>query len=338
MLHSSQCLPNDELSPMFQYDIAPYHRPIVRLPNGLELRASVEPDGPLLDSFFAEYDRAFVLPNEKEEIDGFRSCLTLNLPPAYAPLAERHGPFREFVAVAFDTTGGNDTLVGGASLICYPLQSETGGTILAMNLNYIFVLPEHRRRGYLSRIVDACRQLARRAFRPRGGAPTFDSVPVLIFMELNDPLSLDQAAYALDTFHSGLDQLQRIGIWASAGARIIDFPYVQPALSATQAADRNLLLAVLGAPGTELSGCLIRDHMATFFAISVLKGADPAQDQDVQAQLRLLNDICRSGKALDLMDPRPYLGSQVGQLTATSLREPPRNLRDALRHYPLPVR
>ena len=315
---------------MVPYDIAPEYNPVVCLPDGLELRASVEPDGPLLDSFFAEYDRAFVLPNEKEEIEGFRECLALNLPPAYESLAARHGPFREFVAVAVENSEGSETLVGGASLICYPLRSETGSPVLAMNLNYLFVLPKQRRRGNLGRILHACGLLARRAFLPQGDAPTLDIIPLLIFMELNDPLKLDPTEYVLDTTHSGVDQLKRIGIWAKAGARIIDFPYIQPALSLAQAPERNLLLAVWGTTETELSACLLRDHMATFFAISVLKGGDLSQSPDAQEQLNLLDNICQSGTRLALMDPTPYLTSQAGK----SVCEATRSLRDILRRNP----
>lgn len=292
---------------MTGYDITPELHPAVRLPDGLELRATVDPDNSLLDTFFAGYDRAFVLPNEKEEIDGFRDCLALNLPPAYVPLAERYGPFREFVAVAVDTGLVPEAVVGGANFICYLLTSEAGKPVLAMNLNYIFVLPEHRRQGYLGRILDACEQLARQAFRSKDGSSESGAIPLLIFMELNDPLRLGPAEYALDTGHSGLDQLQRIRIWASKGARIIDFPYVQPPLAEAQAADHNLLLAVLGADGTGLSACLLRDHLSRFFAISVLKGGTKQREGEADAQLKILDRQCREEWSLDLLDPMPWL-------------------------------
>lgn len=313
---------------MIRYDIAPARRPVARLPDGLELRAGVEPDDPLLDVFFAGYDRAFVLPNEKEERSGFLECLALNLPPAYDRLAGRYGPFREFVAVAVDTAGGAETIVGGANFICYPLPADGVPPLLALNLNYVFVLPEHRRRGHLGRILAACDGLARQAFLPLDDAPPTSALALAMFMELNDPLRLDADAYALDTGHSGLDQFQRIGVWARMGARIIDFAYVQPPLSATQAADHTLLLAVLGMAGHALSPCLLHDHLARFFAISVLKGGDPAVSPDAAAQLDGLEAMCRAGRAVALLDPAPAIaaareqggGMRAGR-NAGSLRE-----------------
>lgn len=318
---------------MIPYDIASNRQPVARLPDGLELRACLEPTDPLLVDFFDGYDRSFVLPNEKEEIDGFRDCLALNVSPAYEQLAARYGPFREFVAVVVDTVRVPAVIVGGANFICYPLIAETGDPLLAMNLNYVFVLPEHRRHGYFGRILTGCEQLARSAFVPRGEAPNPDGLPLLMFMELNDPLCLDPADYAIDTAHSGLDQLQRIRIWAKAGAAIIDLPYVQPPLSETQAADHNLLLAVRGATGTKLSACLLRDHLERFFAISVLKGADSRQSPETVRQVKLLNDMCAQGACLALMDPIPYLDSPEIQSTASQPVRQDGNLRNALRNY-----
>lgn len=40
----------------------------VVLPGGVRVRASDDPDSPLLNRFFEGYDRAFVLPDEREEL------------------------------------------------------------------------------------------------------------------------------------------------------------------------------------------------------------------------------------------------------------------------------
>ena len=321
---------------MTRYVLAPEARPVVRLEDGLELRAAIDPADPLLEVFFAGYDQAFVLPSEKEEIDGFRDCLALNLPPAYQPLAARHGPFREYVAVAVDTTEATETVVGGANLFCYPLRMANGEDLLAMHLNYIFVPPTQRRRGYFRRILRACEALARQAFVARDGAPATATLPLVMFLELNDPLRLDADDYARDTAHAGLDQLQRIAIWVRAGTRIVDFPYVQPPLSATQAADRNLLLAVRGIDARQLSACLLREHLNRFFAISVLKGGDPARNPDARAQLRQLDERCGAGSGIDLLDPRAFLADQAATATASNVLLASDNLRDALRRHASP--
>ncbi len=296
---------------MARYDLESIPHPVARSTDGLELRAATDPDDPLLENFFAEYDRAFVLPDEKEEIAGFRDCLALNLPPAYPRLAARYGPFREFVALAVDTGGGTETVVGGANFICYPLETGSGGHVLTMNLNYVFVLPKYRRRGYLGRILAACERLARMTFRPADGAKAPDELPLYIFMELNDPLRLAPAAYARDTLHSGMDQLQRVAVWARMGARIIDFPYVQPPLSAVQAADPTLMLALIGPGETdEVAPSLLAAHLVRFFAISVLKGREPQEDADASAQLTSLAALAQQGRRVALLEAGAWLAAQ----------------------------
>lgn len=314
----------------FPYDIVSDRLPVVQLPDGLELWACVDPKDPLLVAFFEGYDRAFVLPNEKEKINGFHDCLSLNLPPVYERLAARHGPFREFVALAVDTNQAPEVTVGGANLICYPLRTEAGEHFLVVNLNYIFVLPEHRRRGYFSRILKACEQLARGAFKPRGEAPNPNGIPLLMFMELNDPLLLDPRDYDMDTAHSGMDPLQRIRVWTKVGARIIDLPYVQPALSKTQAADHNLLLAVLGATGAKLPASLLRDHLKHFFSISVLKGRDVRDDADARTQMTILEEMACQGRSIDLLESDAWLAS-ASREKVTDARQRWGTLKDAIK-------
>jgi hypothetical protein len=45
---------------------------------GLHLTITDRGDSDVFGRFFEHYDRAFVLPNEKEDIEGFRTCLALN--------------------------------------------------------------------------------------------------------------------------------------------------------------------------------------------------------------------------------------------------------------------
>ena len=56
------------------------------LANRLVLRTSEDPSSPVLKAFYAGYDRAFVLPDEREDLDGFIDCLQLNqtLPSLFA--------------------------------------------------------------------------------------------------------------------------------------------------------------------------------------------------------------------------------------------------------------
>jgi GNAT superfamily N-acetyltransferase len=270
---------------------------------GLDVRVTADPNDELVDEFFEGYDRSFVLPNEKEERAGFGECLALNLPPHYEGLRARYGAFREIVLVAY--VQSTKSAVGGANLICFPLHRDTARRseiVLALNLNYLHVLPEHRGRGYFRRILDACEAAARRSF-----AADLSRVPVLVFLEQNDPLRMSAADYARDTEYSGIDQIARIGIWTRAGARIVDFPYVQPALSGGQEADRNLVLAVLGAGDSGLDACFFRDHLARFFGISVLKGRALEDDGAAWSQLEELRQRCAQGESIPLLDATPWL-------------------------------
>lgn len=283
----------------------------------LDIRLSLSPQSGILDEFYRGYDAAFVLPNEKEELGGFRECLALNYGAENARLVAEYGPFFEAVMIASDRDAPEQA-IGGANFVCYPLI-ERGRPVVAMNLNYIYVSGAQRRRGYLAILLQAVRIAARRLCNSAG------EIPVLIFLEQNDPIRMDADAYALDTQHSGLDQKQRIGIWARQGARIVDFPYVQPALSPDQEPDDTLVYALIGAPGPEISACLLRDHLTRFFGISVLKGRAISDDPAAAAQIAVLSRQCGTGDTIALLDPSRWAAKgSVGN--ATSLRE-------ALREY-----
>ena len=277
-------------------------------PSGLLIEASTGSADGVLDQFYQDYDAAFVLENEKEGRDGFVECLALNDAP-YAGLAARFGAFREFVLVA--RGGAGSPRIGGANFIAFPLPEPgaAGAGLLSVNLNYVFINPPARRSGYLKRLVRDLPEIAHRLFAatnaadlPRqwrvsaGGLP-----PTLVFIEQNDPYRMSREEYERDTSYTGLDQIARIGIWSRLGARVVDFPYVQPPLSANQAADHNLLLAVLGAGGSSLSACLLGDHLRRFFGISVLKGADPLRDPVAARQLQALHAACAERRAIPLV-------------------------------------
>jgi GNAT superfamily N-acetyltransferase len=261
---------------------------------GLMIEATTSPRGPVLQAFYAGYDQAFVLPNEKEELAGFAECLALNEAPAAEALSRRFGPFAEVVFVAREAL--RDATVGGANFIAYPLGSQ-----LVLNLNYIFVLPERRRQGYFAPLVRSVAEVARAFFPEASGAP------VLMFIEQNDPLRMSLSDYARDTEHSGTDQLDRIRIWAKLGAKVVDHAYVQPALSSRQGADDTLVYSVLNAPGAALDPCLLRDHLQRYFVISVLKGHALASSPEAQQQVDELSARCREGRPIELLDPAPIL-------------------------------
>jgi hypothetical protein len=300
--------------------------------SGLVIDATTAADDGLLEEFYRDYDGAFVLENEKEGYNGFAECLGLNAGDQYANLVGRYGPFREFVAVVRDTATG--ARLGGANFIIFPVSGPTARElILSINLNYVFVNSQLRRKGTFRQLMSDLPAIAFRLFaqtnasdlpaaRRAAGEPR-----VYIFIEQNDPFRMSREDYDRDTELTGLDQVARIGLWSRLGARIVDFPYVQPPLSKDQDADDTLAYAVLGAPDADLDACLLRSHLERFFGISVLKGADLSVEPTAAAQLSELAIRCRDNRRVPLLDGNmPVIESAMAKTASW-----PATLREALR-------
>jgi hypothetical protein len=307
--------------------------------SGLVYHGSTSPADGVLDQFFAAYDSSFVLDNEKEGLAGFVACLALNEAPRHRDLSEQYGPFREFVIVVREPSG---VLVGGLNFVAFVLDDpDRAGHALSLNLNYIFVPPSQRCRGVFKTMVSDLPTLAFALFGHTNAADIPESWTALgeppaiyTFIEQNDPYRMSFEDYVRDTRATGLDQLARIALWGRQGARIIDFPYVQPALTADQEADPNLAYAVLGAMPGSLHPALLRQHLLRFFAISVLKGRDPETDPVAHCQLAQLATMSAAAGRVELLEmadpgslPRPGADHAV-ERTPT--------LRELLRRNPAP--
>jgi GNAT superfamily N-acetyltransferase len=300
--------------------------------SGLVIEASTAADDGLLEEFYRDYDGAFVLANEKEGYDGFAECLGLNAGDRYANLVGRYGPFREFVAVVRDPATG--VRLGGANFIIFPVSPATARElVLSINLNYVFVNAQLRRKGIFRQLMDGLPALAFRLFAETNASDLPKATrgagepQVYVFIEQNDPFRMSREDYDRDTELTGLDQVARIGLWSRLGARIVDFPYVQPPLSKDQEADDTLAYAVLGAPDADLDACLLRSHLERFFGISVLKGADLSVEPTARAQLAELAIRCKDNRRVPLLDGNvPVIESALAK---TARR--PATLREALR-------
>lgn len=279
----------------------------ISTPSGLRILASVSAQSPVVQKFYEGYDRAFVLPNEREELAGFIECLELNDGAAFQRLARMYGPFREVVFVAFDAA--TNDYVGGGNFIAYPLLRPQPS--LALNLNYVFVNPTARRQGYFAKIVQSVVPTAQAFFHD---APP---LPARVFIEQNDPFKMTAEAYARDTEYTGLDQFTRLAMWQRLGAKIIDFDYVQPPLSAQQEPDTTLVYAVLGENADTLDACVLHDHLMRFFGISVIKGRSIAADATADRQLKALYRLCAKGEKIALLD----FDQRVKGSIASSMRE-----------------
>jgi len=259
------------------------------LGDGVWLHVFTHSDDPRLVRFFNAYDAAFILEDEKEDLDGFKACLDLNLDPAHDRLSALYGPYRELVVMLTDGAGGR--VLGAANFIAF----AGDGTDPTVSLSYIFVDRAERQRGHFSRLMTLVRQEAQAAFAWPGAAPE-----PLIFIEMNDPVNMSPEDYARDSAHAGLDQVDRLRIWERRGARIVATAYRQPPLSAQQTADSDLLLGVLGASGGDLDACRMARHMRRFFGVTVLKGADPAGSPVAAEQLAALDGACGRGERIAL--------------------------------------
>ena len=115
----------------------------------------------------------------------------------------------------------------------------------------------------------------------------------------------------------------------------LDFPYVQPPLSAEQEADTTLLYSMLGTQAQSVEPALLRQHLARFFGISVLKGGDPATDAAAVAQFALLDEMQARGATIPLLDPAAWLAQLPPPGTHDRLRglESEVSLRDVLRRF-----
>lgn len=261
------------------------------LPGGVRVTATDDAASPLLDRFFEGYDRAFVLPDEREELDGFQACLGLNRTHRHA-FGRTHS---EQVAVLEDEMGQR---LGGMNFLATAI-GRAPDLRAAVALNYVYVEEAARGRGLLRQCLTAVRALAPAVLELGPDGP-----PAAVFVELNDPLRLTPEAYALDTEHTGLDQIDRLAIWARIGARVVDFPYIQPALSVDQHPDDSLIYAAIDYPGAVIDPRLLHDHLESFFGISVLKGrAEPPGG----AGGRQLAALAELSEPVPLLDMAPAL-------------------------------
>jgi GNAT superfamily N-acetyltransferase len=291
---------------------------LIETADGLKLTTTTTAQSEVFERFYAGYDKAFVLPNEKEGREGFALCFDLNHGEDYKRLSALYGPYCEISFVA--EHDGSE--IGGANFIAMPADDKS---CVTANLNYIYVNEAARGRGYFSRMVAAVRDAAGRLF-PAAQAR------VLIFIEQNDPFRMSAEDYRHDTEFTGLDQFDRLRMWAKLGAYVVDFPYAQPPLSAAQEVDDTLVYSVLGADADALPACILGGHLRRFFGVSVLKGMGFDANPAALGQIEALRRACAADERVRLLDPAPLLEKVHGRDDIARLwRDPPPTFRAALR-------
>jgi hypothetical protein len=211
--------------------------------------------------------------------------------------------------------------------------------VLCLNLNYVFINSPTRGKGYFRRLVGDLPHLALSLLVTTNGDDlpsawirsdyaTLPTMRCFLFFEQNDPYRMSRQDYELDTKYTGLDQLTRIEIWGRLGARIIDFPYVQPPLTRDQCADDTLVYSVLGAQENALSPWLLHAHLERFFGISVLKGRDPFAEPTAAKQLSILDKMRANHELVPLLRVEKVPGPSESTLHPHSV---PSSIRDLFR-------
>lgn len=192
--------------------------------------------------------------------------------------------------IPYSGRSGGETIVAG--LVADYLARPNAGVI-----EFLTVAPLWRRQGIGGRMLAALEERLE-ADAHRGRSRPLD----YIIAEMNDPFLTDATADNLDPF-------VRAGIWHRWNYRLIEFPYLQPALSAEQRPIRTLCLIAKpcnGASADTIDAGIVHDmaHEYIRWAMRIDKPDDAPEFASMAAflkqrsRVRLLNlaDYCRGGE------------------------------------------
>ncbi len=241
-----------------------------------ELTASAE-DRDLLGRFYTElYAPEFPDPDERESLANMARYLELKA-------AGWYGPNNYHIALMMD----GDVPVGG--VIADYLAEPNAGV-----LEFVVVAKSHRRAGAGTRVMDwAATALAADAERGRG-------MPLdWIVAEVNDP-------FRPAPVQDNVEPFARLAVWSMWGFAKLDFPYVQPALSANQKPVGHLLLAAKilrrefrDAVPAALVEAMVREYMRWAMRI---------QQPERRPEFRRMQDYLRARETVQTIALARYVG------------------------------
>lgn len=230
----------------------------------------VDADTPAFRTFYAMYEAAFPLADEREPPEAFEAILALN---ANLTLQRAHGPYREMVAAIYAWDGG--PMIGGHVFgMTTSAAHRADGIAASVQGIYTFLHPDMRGTLPIWQVAEYSQRTAARIFAPAGFVQRL-APPILL--EVNNPLRMSDDEIALDTRISGTDPFRRYMFWRRSGFRPLDFPYVQPALRADASAIAYLDLFCSDGVG-RLPSALLLEHLNAFISVSCLKGEDASRD------------------------------------------------------------
>jgi hypothetical protein len=226
------------------------------------------------------YAELFPLPDEREPPEAFLEIAALN---TNAEMQRAFGPWREIVASIRPWQGG--PIIGGHVFGVTTSRAHLAyGCMASVQAMYTFLEPASRGRASISEMRAYLEAEALRVFGFAAG-----TLPPLIFFEVNNPLRMTEAEIEEDTKRAGISPFQRYLFWKRKGFRPLDFAYVQPRLRHDAEPVRYLDLFCSAPRGARIPAALLKQHLAAFVSISVLKGAAAADDDEFRVMAAALD-------------------------------------------------
>ncbi|MVU77531.1 GNAT family N-acetyltransferase [Nocardia sp. ET3-3] len=257
-----------------------------------ELSGARAEDVELLRRFYREcYEVAFPDPDERESLANMESYLKLKEQGWY-------GANNYHIVIA--SLGGG--IVGGS--VCDYLAEPNAGVI-----EYLLVQPGLRESGLGSRLLAAIERLCR------------TDAALLERRELDWLVAETEDPYRNAVPAEGFDTFVRARIMAGLGFRIMDFRYVQPALSDQQEPAENLLLIarpVAGKPdaiGADVVLSIVSQYMRWAMRIE-----HPLRNREFRGMARALT----GRRSIGLVEFAEYLGwdTELRTTEVTDVRDP----------------
>jgi hypothetical protein len=261
--HRSQCRAvADQISQDYG-SIASYCR-------SLKLETITDRKDSILHEFYHLFEDVFTLEDEREPIEGFQEVLRFN---SDMNAQAEFGPFLEPIFVLREPKTKELVAAANAAFYAYPERGKGYKFDASCQLNFILVREDLRGLGLaneLLRILE--RDLTAFANRYCGQSRTF------ITCEQNNPARMNEEQIIVDARAALIDPYDRTLWWRRRGFSRLDFPYVQPPLSAEQETCDYLDYYVRIGGGatpeeTSLPAAVLLEHLRRFFFVSVGKFA-----------------------------------------------------------------
>jgi GNAT superfamily N-acetyltransferase len=219
-------------------------------------------DEPLLDTFYhALYLPAFPMPSEREDPAVWRTYL-------WSPERDTLPSEMHCLLAGSGLLQPTDRVVCGGLIFVIFTHSKSS------LVTYIVVDASRRRLGLGQRLFRAALEMLDRRAEGTGGPRG------LVFAEVNNPIKIRPEQDVIDPW-------RRLAFFERLGGRIVDIPYVQPALGAGQERGRDLLLLAFPGPRQSLEwlpSSAVAAFLVEFYAAL---GVSPS-DADLQRSLDAL--------------------------------------------------